>query len=48
LIEAGTPAKMGEGRTMEVFNEEYQTICKEIEKLIAGAVSPLNPSLVKI
>jgi glutathione peroxidase-family protein len=48
LIEAGTPAEMGEGRTMEVFNEEYQTICKEIEKLIAGAVSPLNPSLVKI
>jgi glutathione peroxidase-family protein len=48
LIEAGTPAIMGEGRTMEVFNEEYQTICKEIERLIVGAKSPLNPSLVKI
>jgi glutathione peroxidase-family protein len=48
LIAAGTPAEMGEGRTMEVFNEEYATICKEIEKLIAGAKSPLNPSLVKI
>lgn len=48
LIEAGEPAKMGEGRTMEVFNEEYETICKEIEKLIAGAKSPLNPALIKI
>jgi hypothetical protein len=44
LIEAGTPAAMGEGRTMEVFNEEYALICGEIEKLIAGAKSPLNPA----
>lgn len=48
LIEQGIPATMGEGRTMEVFNEEYATVCKEIEKLIAGAKSPLNPSLVKL
>lgn len=44
LIEEGNPASMGEGRTMEVFNEEYALICGEIEKLIAGAKSPLNPA----
>jgi glutathione peroxidase-family protein len=43
LIENGTPAAMGEGRTMEVFNEEYALICSEIEKLIAGNKSPVNP-----
>jgi hypothetical protein len=48
LLEAGVTATMGEGRTMEVFNEEYQTVCKEIEKLLAGSKSPLNPSLVKL
>jgi len=48
LIEAGTPAIMGEGRTMEVFNEEYALICNEIEKCISGAKSPLNPSLIKL
>jgi glutathione peroxidase-family protein len=44
LIEQGQPAKMGEGRTMEIFNEEYSFICNEIEKLIAGAKSPINPT----
>jgi glutathione peroxidase len=44
LIEAGTPAGMGEGRSMEVFNEEYALICNEIEKLISGAKSPINPA----
>lgn len=44
LIEAGTPASMGEGRTMEVFNEEYAYICAQIEKCIAGAKSPINPA----
>jgi hypothetical protein len=48
LIEAGTPAIMGEGRTMEVFNEEYALICNEIEKCISGTKSPLNPSLIKL
>ena len=48
LIAAGTLAQMGEGRTMEVFNEEYAFICNEIEKCIAGAKSPLNPSLIKL
>jgi glutathione peroxidase-family protein len=44
LILEGKPASMGEGRTMEVFNEEYSLICSEIEKLIAGAKSPINPA----
>lgn len=48
LIAAGTPAKMGEGRTMEVFNEEYAFICNEIEKCIAGAKSPLSQSLINL
>jgi glutathione peroxidase-family protein len=43
LIEAGVPAAMGDGRTMEVFNEEYSVVCKEIEKLILGNLSPINP-----
>jgi glutathione peroxidase-family protein len=43
LIEKGIPAVMGKGRTPEVFDEEYALICKEIEKLIAGNKSPLNP-----
>lgn len=44
----GIPVTMGEGRTMEVFNEEYSFICSEIEKVIAGAKSPINSLLVKI
>ena len=48
LIAAGSTAGMGEGRTMEVFNEEYSFICSEIESVIAGAKSPINPLLVKI
>lgn len=46
LIEAGTPAQMGEGRTKEVFDEEYAFVCSEIEKAIAGAKSPISPSLI--
>lgn len=48
LIEAGTPASMGEGRTMEIFNEEYAYICSQIEKTIAGAKSPINPTLITV
>jgi len=44
MIEEGRPFAMGEGRTMEVFNEEYALICNEIEKIIAGAKSPINPA----
>jgi len=43
MIEAGTPAQLGEGRTPEVFDEEYSVVCNEIEKLIAGDISPINP-----
>jgi glutathione peroxidase-family protein len=43
LIEAGTPAQMGEGRSPEVFAEEYSVVCNEIEKLISGGLSPINP-----
>jgi hypothetical protein len=35
---------MGKGRSMEIFNEEYALICNEIEKLILGAKSPINPA----
>jgi hypothetical protein len=48
LIEEGNAATMGEGRTMEVFNEEYALICSEIEKLIMGAKSPINPAFNNI
>jgi len=44
LIEKGMRVGMGKGRTPEVFNEEYAFVCKEIEKLIAGNKSPLNPT----
>jgi hypothetical protein len=42
LIAAGNPAGMGEGRTPEVFEEEYALVQQEIEKLIAGDKSLLN------
>ena len=48
LISEGNPGTMGEGRTMEVFNEEFEVVCREIEKVISGAKSPINPALVKI
>lgn len=46
MIAEGQIPAMGPGRTMEVFNEEYALICSEIEKLIAGAKSPINPSFI--
>lgn len=42
LISKGTPAAMGEGRTPEVFEEEYALVQQEIEKLIAGDKSLIN------
>jgi glutathione peroxidase-family protein len=42
LIAKGTPAAMGEGRTPEVFNEEYALVQQEIEKLINGDKSLIN------
>jgi glutathione peroxidase len=44
LIANGTPATMGEGRTPEVFEEEYNLVQQEIEKLIAGSKSIINPN----
>ena len=46
LEKQGIPATMGEGRTPEVFNEEYNLVCQEIEKLIAGKKSILNPNIL--
>lgn len=46
LIEAGSHASMGEGRTKEVFDEEYAYICSEIEKALAGEKSPLSHLLL--
>lgn len=43
LLKENINVTMGEGRSMEIFNEEYALICKEIEKLISGERSPLNP-----
>lgn len=48
MASEGDPVTMGEGRTMEVFNEEYSLICSEIEKIIAGSKSPINLFLVKL
>jgi glutathione peroxidase len=42
------PFEQHGGRTIETFNEEYNFVCSEIEKAIAGARSPLNTSLVKV
>lgn len=44
LIEQGYEVSMGEDRNPEVFNEEYNFVCKEIEKLISGKRSEINPS----
>ena len=44
LIAKGSPAEMGEGRTPEVFEEEYNLVQQEIEKLIAGSKSIINPN----
>ena len=42
LLEEGVTAAMGEGRTPEVFDEEYALVQQEIEKLIAGDKSLIN------
>jgi glutathione peroxidase-family protein len=42
LAEEGSTASMGEGRTPEVFQEEYALVQQEIEKLIAGDKSLIN------
>jgi glutathione peroxidase-family protein len=44
LVEKGMPISPGKGRTPEVFDEEFAFISNEIEKVIAGAKSPINPT----
>jgi glutathione peroxidase-family protein len=40
----GIPAKLGEDRSPEIFNEEFELVCKEIEKAISGSKSSINPN----
>jgi glutathione peroxidase-family protein len=44
LMSKEIPYAMGEGRTPEVFEEEYNLVQQEIEKLIAGSKSIINPN----
>jgi glutathione peroxidase-family protein len=44
LTEKGGTFGMGEGRSPEVFAEEFSVVCHEIEKLISGDISPINPN----
>jgi glutathione peroxidase-family protein len=48
MISKGIHPTQGEDRPMEIFNEEYDFVCSEIEKAIAGLTSALNPNLVKV
>jgi glutathione peroxidase len=48
IAEGAKNPSQGFGRTTEIFNEEYDFVCSEIEKAIAGAKSALNPSLAKV
>jgi hypothetical protein len=40
---AGIPIDVGPGRSKKIFEEEYEVVCKEIESLIAGKKSIINP-----
>jgi glutathione peroxidase-family protein len=44
LIQDKKTFSMGENRTPEIFAEEFSLISNEIEKLISGKISPINPS----
>jgi glutathione peroxidase-family protein len=48
LISEGITPGMGEDRSPEIFEEEFNFVCSEIEKAIAGSRSPLNPKLVQV
>jgi len=39
----GRPIDVGPGRSLKIFQEEYDVICKHIEELIAGKKSLINP-----
>jgi len=40
----GRHIDVGPGRSMKIFQEEYAVVCKEIEELIAGKKSIVNPN----
>jgi hypothetical protein len=40
----GQIVNLGPGRSLKIFQEEYETVCKEIEELIAGKKSLINPN----
>lgn len=40
----GRHIDVGPGRSMKIFEEEYAVVCKEIEELIAGKKSLINPN----
>lgn len=44
---AGKKTSVGPGRSKKIFEEEYAVVCKEIEELIDGKKSIINPSLQK-
>lgn len=48
LLEKGIFATMGEGRSPEVFDEEYAVITGHIERLINGERSAINPLKVLV
>ena len=39
----GRKIDVGPGRSMKIFQEEYDVVCKHIEELIAGKKSIINP-----
>ena len=40
----GIGVDVGPGRSMKIFEEEYAAVCKEIEELISGKKSIVNPN----
>ena len=49
MISGGkTAPRIPRNRSKKMFKEEYDFVCSEIEKAIAGIKSPLNPVLVAI
>lgn len=45
MTEEGKDFGMGMGRSQKIFEEEYAAICKDIEDLIAGKKSVINPGI---
>lgn len=44
LIEQGIKPTLGLGRSQKIFDEEFEVVCKDIEDLINGKKSVINPS----